>query len=211
MLISFFLELLYWWCLPKTLTLHGHGASDSSLSPTPEGKHPGCAPRCPFSGKAGMLRWLPFFNNAGWPDWEERHTLIGWETWYMFQLSRALTRWFCEILLLSGPSSLVAHADHFAVDLFLHLCTTDTVPIKTLCHSCASTPSTAPCACHLLPVFTWIPADTTLLSDESLYIMTFLARVTLNSSTRPLKASCSMLDCPYRATLLGDRGSPNQR
>lgn len=59
-----------------------------------------------------------------------------------------------------------------------------------------------------LVVFMSILAKAALLSEESQYIITFLAGVTLNSSDRLLMGSCSLVECPYWPLLLKTWGRP---
>lgn len=73
---------------------------------------------------------------------------------------------------------------------------------KMLCWSPDSALSTASYAFHFLPVFTSIPAEATLTSEESQYIINSLARVTLNSSDKQVMGSCSLV-------LPRDQRSPN--
>lgn len=80
--------------------------------------------------------------------------------------------------------------------------TTAMVQTKTLRLSLASARATASCAYHFLPVFTLMPVEQTLLSFESRYSSNSLALETYNPSLRPVKGSCSLFECPYRAMML---------
>lgn len=64
-------------------------------------------------------------------------------------------------------------------------------------------------ALNFLPVRSWMPADATLGSLDSLYCGTSRVFDTMNSSTKPLTGSCRMLLVPYRAALLRLQGRPD--
>lgn len=79
-----------------------------------------------------------------------------------------------------------------------------TAPTSSLCSSQDYAWSTVSWAFHFLLVLTSLPAQETFMSLESLYSSNFLARVTINSSSRLLKGSFSLFLLLYKAMLLGN-------
>lgn len=115
-----------------------------------------------------------------------------------------------QVSLQGSACSHLVHAPCLdMLIILLQRSSSTSVLTKVLCLSCASSLLTTSCTCHFFPVLTTIPAEATLTSADSLYIITSLERVTLNSSDSPLKGRSSLVEWPYRAMLLKDRGRPS--
>lgn len=117
-------------------------------------------------------------------------------------------------ILLQQSSSISAQNSSWTSWHFSFLCVGPSLPVATIptkvLYLCRASALLMPsCASHFLPVFTRIPAETILTSEESVNIITSLEWVSLNSSISPLKGRCSLVEWPYRAMLLKGRGTPS--
>ena len=186
----------------------------------------GCVPGFLAWNTVGMLVSLLCPMCADLTGLEARHTLPGWGIWCgEARLSKAQPRPLpFNRILPSRPSSLLLHSTALQVLISFTAALTSswtsrrpsfplvfiwgvvkdpspawprvTTPTRLLWRSLASASLTASSALHFLPVLTWIPALATFGSLESLYWTTSLALVTLNSSSKDLKGSCSLLVFP---------------